>query len=356
MKTLIRKYKLVIALLIFGNVVLAQTTMVEQIDSIVKKHHTENPEIGISVGFIHQNQEYYTAYGAISKDSKVAVNRNSVFELGSITKIMTGNLIAQAVLEDKFALSDVIDTYLPIEFVLQPRLRNTIKISDLASHQSGLPDIDFEELIADNPQQPTAAVTIETLTGLVNSATVLEDYGTYRYSTLGYVLLGQILAKAYGKTYDAVLREKILIPLQLSDTYTKEFDISHKTKAYNPEGGEQEFFIWNIVASAGLVKSNASDMMVYLKAILNKGNTIYDASLLSEKVVYAKNGREIGLGLGILKDGENLMYMKSGDTMGQSSVLCYDRTKNWGIIILLNQRNSKLRQALLNDIYKTVLW
>jgi CubicO group peptidase (beta-lactamase class C family) len=225
----------------------------------------------------------------------------------------------------------------------------------LASHQSGLPDIDFGKLIAQNPQQPTAAVTIETLTDLVNSVAVLEDYGTYRYSTLGYTLLGQILTKVYGKTYDEVLREKILSPLQLSDTFTKEFDIAHKTTAYNTEGGEQEFFIWNIVASAGLLKSNASDMMVYLNAILNKGNAIYDASLLSEKVVYSKEGREIGLGLGIIKDEENVLYMKSGDTMGQSSVLCYDRNKNWGIIILLNQRNSKLRQAMLNDIYENIL-
>ncbi len=330
-------------------------TIIQRIDSIVQNYHSEHLEVGMSVGFIHQNQEFYTAYGTISKESDVEINKNSVFELGSITKIITANLIAQAVLEGKFKLDDFIDNYLPKAFVLQPKLRNTITISDLASHQSGLPDIDFGKLIADNPQQPTSVVTEEMLTTLVNSTTEVEDYGTYRYSTLGYTLLGQILEQVHDSTYDAVLREKILTPLQLSDTFTKEFNVPHKTTAYNPEGGEQEFFIWNIVASAGLVKSNASDMVSYLKAILNEGNAIHDASVLSEKVVYSKDGRVVGLGLGILEDDGNLLYLKSGDTMGQSSVLCYDRSKNWGIIILLNQRNSKLRQEMLNAIYEAAL-
>ena len=49
------------------------------------------------------------------------------------------------------------------------------------------------------------------------------------------------------------------------------------------------------------------------------------------------------------------IYLKSGDSMGESSIICYNRTKNWGIIILLNQRNSKMRQDLLNKIYDTIL-
>ncbi len=63
----------------------------------------------------------------------------------------------------------------------------------------------------------------------------------------------------------------------------------------------------------------------------------------------------MGLGLGISTDDTNTLYLKSGDSMGESSILCYNRAKNWGIIILLNQRNSKMRQDLLNEIYANVL-
>ncbi len=89
------KIKIMLSLLCFSNMVAAQK-ITEQIDSIVKAYHNINPDIGISVGFIHQNQEYYTAYGNLSRENDIAINKNSVFELGSITKIITANLIAQA--------------------------------------------------------------------------------------------------------------------------------------------------------------------------------------------------------------------------------------------------------------------
>jgi CubicO group peptidase (beta-lactamase class C family) len=210
-------------------------------------------------------------------------------------------------------------------------------------------------LIAQNPQQPTSAVTSNTLTTLVNNCTELSDYGTYRYSTIGYTLLGQILETIYGKSYEKLLKEKISTPLQLTNTLTSDFDVHNKTVGYNPNGGAQEFFVWNIVASAGLVKSNASDMITYLKSILNEDTMIGKAALLTEQVLHVEDGDGIGLGVVIVEDSGNTLYLKSGDSMGQSSMLCYNRAKNWGIVILLNHRNSKLRGELLNVIYDTVL-
>ncbi|WP_343534953.1 hypothetical protein [Pedobacter sp.] len=63
----------------------------------------------------------------------------------------------------------------------------------------------------------------------------------------------------------------------------------------------------------------------------------------------------MGLGTNIITDDQNTLYVKTGDSMGQSSIICYNRAKNWGIIILLDQRNSKMRQNLLNEITTTVL-
>ncbi|WP_394971341.1 serine hydrolase domain-containing protein [uncultured Croceitalea sp.] len=349
------KLKLILIFLVLNNFSFGQKRIIEQIDSIVQKYHEVSPEVGISVGFIHQNQEFYTAYGNLSRESEIAINKNSVFEIASITKIITANLIAQAVEEGKFQLNDFIDQYLPESYKLQSALKKKIKISDLASHQSGLPDINFPKLIAANPQQPISSVTKETLIDLVNETAMLSDYGKYRYSTLGYVLLGQLLEKAYSTTYDDIIREKIISPLQLSDTYTKNFDVPHSVTGYNPEGGTQELFEWNVTAPAGLLKSNTSDMVIYLKAILDTKSDVGKAALLTEQVFFKEGPRQIGLGLGVMEDEGQTLYMKSGDSMGQSSILCYNRNKNWGVIIFLNQRNHKLRQQLLNEIYETVL-
>lgn len=327
----------------------------QKIDSIVKDNYKKNPEVGISVGFINNNKEYYTAYGKLSKESNVDINKNSLFEIASITKILTSNLIAQAVLDHKLKLDDYMDNYLPKGYALNQNIKNKIKISDLASHQSGLPDIDFAKLIEQNPQQPVSNVTEQSLTSMINSCTELIDYGKYRYSTIGYTLLGQILEKVYGKTYDEIIHEKIINPLKLTRTFTKEFNVKNKTTGYNPSGGAQEFFNWNVTASAGLIKSDASDMVTYLKAILTKGNPISEAALITEKIYYKDEKREMGLGLNMSTDELNTIYLKSGDSMGQSSIICYNRAKKWGIIILLTQRNSKMRQNLLNEIYEKVL-
>lgn len=327
----------------------------QKIDSIISDNYKKNPDVGMSVGFISNNEEYYTAYGNLNAESQTKIDKNSLFEIASITKILTSNLIAQAVLEKKIKLDDYIDGFLPKEYVLQQNLRNKIKISDLASHQSGLPDIDFAKLIEMNPQQPVSNVTQSTLAAIINNCSELKDYGKYRYSTIGYTLLGQILEKVYGKSYDEIIRAKMIKPLHMDNTLTKDFNVKNITTAHNPDGGIQEFFKWNITASAGLVKSNASDMITYLKAVLNKETTIGKAAIITEKPAYKDEKREMGLGLNIVTDDKNTIYMKSGDSMGQSSIICYNRDKKWGIIILLDQRNSKMRQDLLNKIYDTVL-
>jgi CubicO group peptidase (beta-lactamase class C family) len=327
----------------------------KKIDSIIKGNYQKNPNVGISVGFIKNNEEYYTAYGNLSAESQTKINKNSIFEIASITKILTSNLIAQAVIENKIKIDDYIDNYLPKEYILNENLKNKIKISDLASHQSGLPDIDFGKLIELNPQQPISNVTEESLASIINNCTELKDYGKYRYSTIGYTLLGQILEKVYTKSYDEIIREKIMVPSKMTHTLTKDFNVKNSTTGYNPDGGVQEFFKWNVTAPAGLVKSNASDMVKFIKSVLNKDSAIGKAAIITEKIFYKDEKREMGLGTNIVTDEKNTIYLKSGDSMGQSSIICYNRTKNWGIIILLNQRNSKMRQNLLNKIYDTVL-
>lgn len=327
----------------------------QKIDSIIHDNYRKNPGVGISVGFINNNEEYYTAYGTLNAESQIKINKNSIFEIASITKILTSNLIAQAMMEKKINADDYIDDFLPKAYVLHKNLKNKIKISDLASHQSGLPDIDFGKLIEIDPQQPINSVTEKTLASIINSCTELKDYGKYRYSTIGYTLLGQILEKVYGKSYDEIIRTKLIEPLQITNTLTKDFNVKNRTVGHNPNGGIQEFFKWNITAPAGLVKSNASDMVTFLKEVLNNETTIGKAAMITEKIYYKDEKREMGLGTNIMTDEKNTIYLKSGDSMGQSSIICYNRAKKWGIIILLNQRNSKMRQDLLNLIYDTIL-
>lgn len=342
-------FKYLAALLLISNFCFGQD-FTKRIDSIIKANYEKNPNVGISVGVIKNNQTYYTAYGKLNAESQTKIDQNSLFEIASITKILTSNLIAQAAIENKLKLDDYIDNYLPKTYVLTKNLQHKIKISDLASHQSGLPDIDFAKLIALDAQQPISNVTAKTLTELINNCTELTDYGKYRYSTISYTLMGQILETVYNKSYDEMINEKMIKPLQLTNTLTKDFNVKNKTTGHNPEGGIQEFFKWNVTAPAGLIKSTAVDMVKFLTAVLNQQTSIGKAALLTEKIYYKDEKREMGLGTNISTENGNTTYLKSGDSMGQSSIIAYNRAKNWGVIILLDQRNSKLRQGLLNEM------
>lgn len=322
----------------------------QKIDSIVRANYEKHPDVGISVGFIRENQNFITSYGKLSKNSKRNVDKNSIFEIASVTKILTGNMIAQAANEKKLKLNDFIDGYLPKQYLLQKNLQNKIRVSDLASHQSGLPDFDFMKLMQLNPQQPMIGITEESTAEMINSCANLTDYGKFKYSNINYTLLGQILEKIYGKTYDEIIREKIMRPAKMNQTLTQDFNVRNITTGYNSEGVTQEFLLWNVTAPAGLVKSSTSDMVKYLEMLLTTGNPISEAASVMEKVYYKDEKREMGLGYNINHDDEDTLFVKSGDSMGQSSIICYNRAKKWGIIILLNKRDSKMRQDLLNDI------
>jgi CubicO group peptidase (beta-lactamase class C family) len=318
---------------------------------IIEQIHQDNPQVSISIGIVLHGDEHFFNYGRTSRDTNTAkVTEQSVYEIASVTKAITGLLVAQAMVEGKLSTEDFIDGYLPKGYHLKKKLQKRIKIKDLASHQSGLTDIDFPTLIEQNPQQPTKAITPESIVKMINETDSLKDYAKYRYSTIGFVLLGQILEEIYGTSYEKILNDKILKPLQMNSTYTSNFDNAALVQGYNDEGGEQEVFFWNCVAPAGLIKSSTIDMTKYLKAVLTN-NDFAAAVKLQSQVFYADGARQIGLGVNSIAIEENTLTAKTGDTMGQSSVLAYDLENGWGIMIFVNQRNGKIRGQLFNELY-----
>lgn len=327
----------------------------EKIDSISKIIHNKNPEVAISIGFIDNGKEYFFNYGKISRKSNVDVNENTIYEIGSITKLLTANLIAQAQKEGKLKIDDFIDSYLPKEYKLPESIKEKIKISDLASHQSGLPDFDFKKLMELKPKQPLD-INKETLHSFINDSTSLSDYGNYRYSNISYALMGIILEEVYEKEFEKILKEKILFPAQMANTYTTKFDVENRVTGYDINGVKQDYFNWNsITAPAGLLKSNTSDMSKFLKILLTNEGQIAAATDITENTFYKNTQREVGLGQELARSGDDIFFYKTGDTFSGSSIIAYDKRSNWGLIILINQHNSDLIRDLVNTNYEQVL-
>jgi CubicO group peptidase (beta-lactamase class C family) len=327
----------------------------KKIDSICRAISNKNPQVGISIGLLDNGKEYFFNYGTISRKNKLAVDQNTIYEVGSVTKLLTANLIIQASNEGKLKIDDFIDDYLPKEYVLSKEIKGKLKISDLASHQSGLPDLDFKKLTELNPKQPLD-IDKQTIYSIINENTHLIDYGNYRYSNINFILLGVILEKVYAKDFDTLLKEKIFLPSKMENTLTTSFNVKNKVVGYDFKGVEQDFFVWNsLVAPGGLLKSSTSDMTKFLKVLLSNKGEISKASIIAENTFYKNTEREIGLGQQMERNGEDVFFYKTGNTMGCAAILAYDKKFNWGMIILLNHNSSNLMGELINTNYEQVL-
>ncbi|PKH52045.1 serine hydrolase [Tenacibaculum sp. Bg11-29] len=344
----------VIILLISDQLAFGQSRE-KKIDSICQAIHNKNPKVGMSLGFIDNGKEYFFNYGRISQEGDFKVDENTVYEIGSITKLLTANLVAQAQGEGKLKIDDFIGNYLPKEYILSEKIKGKLKISDLASHQSGLPDFDFGKLIKLNPKQPLD-ISKEAIHFIVNDSTKLSNYGNYRYSNISYVLMGIMLENIYSKSFDKLVKEKILVPSKMNNTLTTDFNVKNKVVGHDINGVQQDYFVWNsLFAPAGLLKSNTFDMTKLLKTLLSNKGKIGKATSVTEKTFYKNTQMEIGFGQEIERNGNDTFFYKAGDTFSCSSIFAYDKKSNWGIVIMINHKNSDLIRELINTIYEQAL-
>ncbi len=327
----------------FVNISSAQNIL-NEIDSLIKNVQTSNSEIGISVGLVFKNNQHFFSYGNVNRQDNHKVNNKTIFEIGSVTKLMTSYLITQQAELGKIDLDNYMDDYFPSHIKLNSAIQKKIKVSDLASHQSGLPDFDLPYLLANNSEHPFDEVTKEMVDSILTNTSDLSSQGTYKYSNISYVLLGYILENVCNDSYENILQQNILDPLKMNRTMTSAFnEHNNQTIGYNANNEPRSLFNWNsIFAPAGLIKSNSSDILKFLIELLNQENAQINNKL--ENTYFKNTFIELGLGLNILRAGENVIYAKSGDSLGQSCVLGYNPEKEWGMIILTNQASGTARQ------------
>ncbi|MDW5289782.1 serine hydrolase domain-containing protein [Formosa sp. PL04] len=101
----------------------------------------------------------------------------------------------------------------------------------------------------------------------------------YRYSNINFILLGLILETVYNKGFNTIITENILVPANMEQTLTTDFNVENKVTGSDSNGVAQKFFNWNtLVAPAGLLKSNTADMIKFLNILLSNAGDIAEAN------------------------------------------------------------------------------
>ncbi|WP_027388041.1 serine hydrolase domain-containing protein [Chryseobacterium gregarium] len=320
------------------------------IESAVRKQFSKFPGVGLVIGIYEGSKTRYYTYGSLQKDGKAKTDSATLFEIGSATKTFTALLLAQEINKGKINAFDFIDSYLPKEIPFGCALKKRILLTDLASHQSGLPNLSndryFSELMKRDPSNPFRFIDRKYLYDILKSTDSLSSFRQYQYNNYAFALLGSILADKSKISYERMVEDQILKPLHMNSTLFSVTDSKNRAGLYNQQGEPQKPMILNQANPAGGLHSNAVDLLTYLKAFLQHKDFI-PLRKLTEKTYYEDTRKKIGLGWEI----GNGFVEKDGDTFGNSSLIRYSPDHQVAIVVLSNHQNGKLVRDLMNEIY-----
>jgi len=333
----------------------SQSKITEEVEKNAEELIAAGDNVGIVIALVDGNAVDYFSYGTTDLKSGIPVDAQSVFEIGSISKVFTCIMLADEVLKGNMKLSDPISKYLPEGVTAPTRNGRVITLLDLATHTSGLPRMP-DNFNPSDPSNPYIDYTPELMYAFISSYELTRDVGAeYEYSNYGMGLLGHILELQTGKPYEKLLIEKITGPCDMPNTgliFTEDM-LKHLAK---PHAQGIEVSNWDLtgLAGAGGIRSDAIDMVHFIKANMGVTKTsIYNAMLLSHDVAYENvaNQFKIGLGWHYAQNGDDTIIWHNGATGGYKAFTGFIEGTTKGVVVLGNSDGDigRLGMKLLGD-------
>ncbi|MGF6721658.1 beta-lactamase class C [Paraburkholderia sp. GAS41] len=230
------------------------------VDGVIQPVMTKNDIAGIAVGVIVGDKHYVLDYGVASKETKQPVTRNTLFELGSISKTFTATLASYAQLSGYLSLSDPTSKFLPS---LQQSPFGKVSLLNLGTHTPG-------------------GLPLQVPDNIHNDAQLLQYFrawqpnyapGTHRtYANPGIGTLGLITAKSMGQDFNALMDQQLLPALGLKNTY---IDIPAArmpdyAEGYAKNGAPVRMKPGVLSSEAYGIKTTADDMVRFLEINMNR--------------------------------------------------------------------------------------
>lgn len=312
---------------------------VPDIDQILRDRTADKDGIGIVVARIEGADISFSAQGHLAANG-APVDENTIFEIGSLTKLFTNLLLAQLVLEGRMELDKPVIDYLPRDTHLPDFEGRTITVFDLATHSAGLPPIPPELGLADRAN-PYAAYTAENLAAFLAAYDLPRAPGSqFEYSNIGIALLGQAISHVAAKPYADLVQDRILTPLGMTETALLPVDETRFATGHDAAGAAVPHWDFDVFAPAGAYRSTAADMAKFLAAA--SGATPSDLKpafdLMLEKTRPAGSpNMTIGLGWMVLAHPGGRIVWHNGITAGFNSFAGYDPESGKGVVVLANQ-------------------
>lgn len=277
-----------------------------------------------------------------SKDADPAnVTCDSIYEIGSISKVFTSTLLSILVVDGKLKLDDNLQDLIGDRFELADHIQ-PITLEQLATHTSGIPRVPKVMLnkleVLDNPY---STFTIDDIAEYLKTAKQFGKPGKFNYSNLGMGLLGHIMEWKTGHSLDELVNTHIVSQLEMTSTSFVVND-DHKSRfvdAYDPKGNPTPHWDFPILAGAGGIRSTPSDMLKFLNANIEGTGSLSDAFKATHP-----NPQTGDVGLGWMGAtfverflGNKNLIWHNGLVGGHASYISFDKTHNTGVLVLSNK-------------------
>lgn len=306
-------------------------------------------------GFIEDNDQAFPEEAVVAvvdgeeviTASTDGADMDTVFEIASMSKPLTGMLLADAVDRGEVDLQDELGQLLP---ELAETEVGGVTLLELATHTSGLPLVptaeDYDEESDGWRAQGRNPYPI-TADGLIDLATQqsLGSPGSYEYSNMGISLLGHALAAQAGMSYEDLLAERLTEPVGMEETFASDHrghDSDELLIEGYSNGGEVESFASEAFSPSSSLRSSTEDWVQLMQAI-HRGEAPGMTALEPTDV-------EPRMGLGWAADGDYVWH--NGISNGYASIVFIDPEEDLGVVILTNYayQNTELGRQLIQSL------
>lgn len=348
----------------------------ELLHSTLGSHARKRGVPAASVAVVIDGEIVEHAVGLLSTATRVEATVDSVFQIGSITKVWTATMVMQLVDEGLVDLDAPIQRYVPEFAIGDETAAAAITVRQLLSHRSG-----FEgDIFTDTGRGDDAVEKYIAL--LADAAQTFPPGALFSYSNAGYVLLGRMIELLRETTWEEALLARIATPLGLATVSPSPYEaILHRAAVGHLDAGDggepQPAPFWAMARSnepaGSMLAMSARDLAVFARAHLQAAGASSpdgedgESALLSRDAAttmrtaavrlprLAGMGAAWGLGWEIDRDGENPLFGHDGNTVGQSSFLRIAPDAGVAVVLLTNGGDGAglfhdVADALLNDL------
>ncbi|MDR1387406.1 MAG: beta-lactamase family protein [Propionibacteriaceae bacterium] len=332
---------------------------------------------GASIAVLQNGQVATAAAGTLSLTTGVEATVDSIFQIGSITKLWTASLVMQLVDQGLVELDQPIQTYLPEFQLADAAAAASVTVRHLLSHRAG-----FEgDIFTDTGRGDDAIeLYVASLSGL---SQIFPPGAMFSYNNAGYVVLGRLVEKLRLQPYNEVLSQHLAQPLGLASVSPSPYEAILRRAAVGhvtgPDGQVVSAPVWALATSnapaGSMLAMTAADLVGFAGLALNSGRAPDGATVLGAGALQAMLTRQVdlprltglgqawGLGYEIAADQPTLVVGHDGNTIGQAAFLRIVPEAGLAIALLTNggdpyQLFSQTVSVLLRDLvgFQTEPW